>query len=114
VAGTALSECGTKLHDDKLTQQEACFADYLNTHSKFPLDGLDNLLMGEVSLLAPALDLLREFILVPLVQLDQDLGLGVLAVGLRLQGLLVLREHELKLFISSILKELCTFRRHCR
>ena len=73
MAGTALSECGTKLHDDKLTQQEACFADYLNTHSKFPLDGLDNLLMGEVSLLAPALDLLREFILVPEIRENEML-----------------------------------------
>jgi len=70
--------------------------------------------MCEVSLLPPALDLFGKFILVPLVQLDQDLRLGVLAVRLGLQGFLVLRKHKLKLFICSILKELCTFRRHCR
>jgi len=90
------------------------FAEDENTHRKFPFDSLNNLFMGKVGLLSPTFDLFRKFILVPLVELDQDLRLGVLAVRLGLQRLLVLGEHELELFISSILKELCTFRRHCR
>ena len=48
----------------------------------------------------------------PLVQLQQNLGLGVLAVRLGLQRLLVFTEHEVKLFTRPTHEELCTPGRH--
>jgi len=43
------------------------------TYSKFPLDGLHNFFVRKMRFLPPALDFLRKFILIPLIQLYQDL-----------------------------------------
>ena len=81
-------------------------------HVQFPLHALDNLLVGQISVFATTFDLLGEIIVVPLVQLQDGLRLGVLALSLGSKCLLVFLKHELELFAGSLLKEIRALQTH--
>ena len=81
-------------------------------HVEFPLHALDNLLVGQIGVLAATFDFLGEIIVEPLVQLQDILRLGVLALSLGSQGLLVFPKHKLELLAGSLQKEICALQTH--